>query len=298
MYDIIIIGAGPAGLTSAIYGARDNKKILVLEANVYGGQIVNTSNIANYPALPNVSGYNFATNMYNQALELNADIKFEKVIKVDILKEEKIIYTEQNTYKSKAIIIATGARNRKLNIANEQELIGKGISYCATCDGAFYKDKDVAIVGGGNTALEDGIFLSRLCHKVYLIHRNSNFKGDALTLDELKKKNNVEIITNATIKNINGSSKLESIDITCNEKIVNIKIMGLFIAIGQEPNSNLFKDMVALDNYGYIKSLDECHTNIPGVYVAGDVRSKKIRQLTTATSDGTIAMLTALSEIK
>ena len=190
MYDVIIIGAGPAGLTSALYLRRANKKVLVLEAKNYGGQIVNANKIENYPAIESISGFDFATNLYNQVKKMEAEIKFETVVRIE---DEKTVITNNNEYKAKAIIIATGSTNRKLNIEKEKDFIGKGISYCASCDGNFYKDKIVAVNGGGNTALEDALYLSDLASKVYLIHRRDEFKGEDIYLDKLK---NNDIIIN------------------------------------------------------------------------------------------------------
>ena len=196
MYDLIIIGAGPAGLTSAIYALRANKKVLILEAKNYGGQIIDANLIENYPGIPKISGFDFATNLYNQVKDLGGIIKLEKVIKVS---EDKIVTTKENEYQAKAIIISTGVDKRKLNLPKEDELIGKGISYCATCDGNFYRNKIVAVVGGGNTALEDALYLSNISTKVYLIHRRDSFKGDDKTLELLKNKDNVEFILKSSV---------------------------------------------------------------------------------------------------
>ena len=294
MYDIIIVGAGPAGLTSALYARRAGKKVLVLEAKTYGGQIINTSSIENYPALPNVSGFDFATNLYNQVKDLGAEIKFETVIRIE---EDKTVVTNKDKYQAKSIILATGAENRKLNLDKEAELVGKGVSYCATCDGNFYKDKIVAVNGGGNTALEDAIYLSNLAKKVYLIHRRDEFRGEQKYLEELKKKDNVEFILNANIIKLNGEDRLESIDIKQNDEVKTIDIDGLFIAIGQEPKNEIFANLINLNN-GYIDSIDGVHTNVDGIYVAGDTRVKELRQLTTAVSDGAIAATTAIKEME
>lgn len=294
MYDIIIIGAGPAGLTSAIYASRSENKVLVLEESNYGGQIINASKIENYPGEINISGYDLVTNMYNQALQLGSEIKNEKVLDIIDKNEYKEIITNENKYKTLSVIIASGASNRKLNISNEKELIGKGISYCATCDGAFYKNKTVAVIGGGNTAINEAIYLSDMCKQVYLIHRNSCFKAMEKYVETLKKKNNVKIILNSNIIKINGIDKLESIE-TNKEKI---DIDGLFIAIGREPEVSYDSIDIELDNNGYIISNDKCNTNIDGVFVAGDVRKKEVRQLVTATSDGAIAALNAIKYVK
>ena len=297
MKDVIIIGAGPAGLTSAIYGVRAGKSVLVLESLSYGGNIINTLEIENYPAIKNISGYEFATNLYNQAKDLGAEIKYEKVIDIKDLGDKKQVITKDNTYEAKAVIIATGVKNRKLGLDKEEEFLGKGISYCATCDGAFYKDKIVAVNGGANTAVEDALFLSNYCKKVYVIYRRDNLRAEQIEVDKLRKKDNVEYIFNSNIIELLGKDKLEGIIIEDNNKNKKeLKIDGLFIAIGQVPANDFFKDLIDVDENGYIISDDLCHTNIKGIYVAGDIKEKEVRQLTTAASDGTIAVLTAIKE--
>lgn len=290
MYDIVIIGAGPAGLTAAIYARRAAKKVLVLEAKVYGGQIVNTLDIENYPVEEHISGFDFATKLYNQAKNLGAEIVFEKVTGIEISGKQKKVITDNNVYKARSIIIATGSENRKLGLSNEEQLTGKGVSYCATCDGAFYKNKKVAVVGGGNTALEDALYLSDIASKVYLIHRRSEFKGEGTTVNRLKEKNNVEFILNHNVTKLNSDGKLESIEVTDIDGATKaIDVDGLFVAVGRMPENQAFADLVKLDDAGYIEAGEECHTNIEGVFVAGDNRTKNMRQLVTATSDGAIA---------
>ena len=296
MYDIVIVGAGPAGLTAALYALRANKKVLVLEAKAYGGQILNAAKVENYPGIKSISGFDFATELYNQVKDLGCEIKFESVIRIE---KDKTVVTNNNTYKAKTIILATGAENRKLNIENEKNLIGKGVSYCATCDGNFFKNKIVAVAGGGNTALEDVVYLSDLAKKVYLIHRRDEFRGEKKYLEEVQSKENVEIILNSNVVKINGTEKVESIVIEDNNKNqTNIEVDGLFIAIGQSPKNQIFANIIELDEKGYIKSEDGVHTNIPKIYVAGDARVKVLRQLTTAVSDGSIAAVTAIKEME
>ena len=295
MYDIIIVGAGPAGLTAAIYASRANKKVVVFEAKTPGGQIANAHIVTNYPGIETISGADFATNLYNQVLKLGVEIKFETVLSID---DDKNVITNNGSYKAKAIILATGVDNRKLKIENEDKLIGKGISYCATCDGNFYKNKVVAVVGGGNAALEDALYLSDLASKVYLIHRRDSFKGDAKTLETIKKKNNIEIIYNSTVSKINGIDKVESITIKNEDKEEDIVIDGLFIAVGHEPQNIIFKDVVDVDEKGYILSHNDVYTNKKGIYVAGDARDKILRQLTTAVSDGSLAATVAIREME
>ena len=289
MYDVIIIGAGPAGLTAAIYLRRANKSVLVLDGNGFGGAIVNTNKIDNYPACYNISGYDFANNLYKQAKELGAVIKFEEVTGFDY--KSKSVTTLKNKYDFKALIIATGRETRKLGF--EDKLVGKGVSYCAMCDGAFYKDKIVAVVGGGNSAIDDAIYLADLAKKVYLIHRRDEFRADPKSLELLKKKNNIKYVLNSVVTKVNGTDHLTSIIVKTDNKTKEFKVEGLFIAIGGVPATNLFKDVIKLNEEGYIKGRGS-HTNKQGIFVAGDVREKEIRQLVTATSDGAIAAVEAI----
>lgn len=298
MYDIVIIGAGPAGMTAAIYARRANKKVLLLEAKTYGGQIVNTPSIDNYPAAAHISGFDFATNLYNQVVELGTEIVFEKATNIKIENDIKIVETPDNKYETKAIIIATGADNRKLGIEKEEELTGKGISYCATCDGNFYKGRDVAIVGGGNTAIEDAEYLSDIVNKVYLIHRRDSFRADDVSVNRLKEKSNVEFVLNSKISKLNGENFLESIEvIDNNDNIRKIEVSGLFIAVGKIPENENFKEIINMNENGYIVGDESCHTNIAGIFVAGDNREKSLRQLVTATSDGAVAATEAIKYI-
>ena len=233
--------------------------------------------------------------LYNQVKNFGGEIKFETVLRVD---ENKNVTTTQNAYSAKAIIIATGAAQRKLGIEDEAKYNGKGVSYCATCDGNFYKEKIVAVVGGGNTALQDALFISDLAKRVYVIHRRDIFRGEERLAEELKDKGNVEFILNSNIVKLNGKDLLESIDIKSNDNnIRNIIIQGLFIAVGQEPKNGIFCNLFDLDEKGYIKTVDEVRTKISGIYVAGDARVKELRQLTTATGDGATAAVIAIKEM-
>lgn len=299
MYDIIIIGAGPAGLTAAIYASIARKKILILEKEVYGGQIVNAHKIKNYPGFEEISGYDYATALYSQAKSYNPDIKFEEVIEIKDNDDFKEIITTKGNYKAKSVIIATGSKNRKLGLNNEDKLLGKGISYCATCDGTFYKEKRVAITGGGNNAIDDALYLSDIVKKIYVIYRQKDFRIESINLDKLKEKDNVEFILNSNIIDIKGSEKLDSIIVKNNEtnKETEINVDGLFIAIGHIPVSSMCKNLIKTNEYGYIVALEDCKTNIDGIFAAGDIRVKDIRQLTTACSDGTVAALNALKYI-
>lgn len=295
-FDIIIIGAGTAGMTAGIYAARANKKTLILEGKNYGGQIINTPDIENFPALNHISGIEYATNLYNQVKELGVTYKREEVQNIT---EDRVVTTNKNQYQAKAVIIATGTQNRKLGLEGEDNLIGRGISYCATCDGRFYKGKNVAVIGGGNTAIEDAIYLSDLAEKVYLIHRREGFRADQKAIEILKSKENVEFILNNKPNKLIAENKLTGLEIINNEnEITMIDVSGIFIAIGQIPNTEIFKNFIDLNESGYIKSKDGVHTNIDKIYVAGDVREKELRQLITAASDGAIAANTAITEIQ
>lgn len=298
MYDIIIVGAGPAGLTASIYAKRAGKNVLVLEAKSYGGQIINTLDIENYPGLIHISGFDYADNLFNQAKELGVEIKFEKVIEIKNSRRKKVI-TAKNEYECKAIILATGLKNKKLDLANEDKLIGKGISYCATCDGSFYKGKTVAVVGGGNTAIEDALYLADIANKVYLIHRRNEFRAFVKTVNMLKEKNNVEFIYNSNIISINGNDHINSIDVKNNNgEVRNIQLDGLFVAIGKIPENEYFKNIIKLDDSGYVLAKENCHTNKLGIFVAGDIRKKDVRQLVTAVSDGAVATAEACKYIR
>ena len=295
MYDIIIIGEGPAGLTASIYGKRNNKKVLVLEASAYGGQIINTLDIENYPVEEHISGFDFATKLYNQAKNLGANIVFEKAVEIHDLGDHKEVVTNKNTYSCKAIILATGSENRKLGLEKEDSLVGKGVSYCATCDGAFYRKKRVAVVGGGNTALEDALYLSDLVEKVYLIHRRDTFRGEESTVSLLKEKENVEFVYNSQVTKLNANEKLESIEVTNKEgNVQTIPVDGLFVAVGRIPENQNFASLIKLDDAGYVVAGENCHTNVEGIFVAGDNRQKEVRQLVTATSDGAVAAVEAV----
>ena len=290
MYDVVIIGAGPAGLTASIYARRNNKKVLVLEGVSYGGQIINTPSIDNYPALKGISGFDYSVNLYNQSISFGTEYKTENVISIKDGNDYKEVTTNKNTYKTKTIIIATGAYNRLLGVDREKELTGKGVSYCATCDGNFFKGKEVAVVGGGNTAVEDAIYLTNIVSKVYIILRRDEFRADDRLVEELKNKKNVEIIYNSQVVKLNGENSLESITIKDkdnNTKDLNVSCV--FVCVGRIPQSDIFKGIIDLDEYGYIIAGEDCHTNKEGIFVCGDVRTKTLRQLVTATSDGAIA---------
>ncbi|TCT13814.1 thioredoxin reductase (NADPH) [Natranaerovirga pectinivora] len=289
IYDLIIIGTGPAGLTAAIYAERAKLKTLLLEKNpMSGGQVVNTYEVDNYPALPGINGFELSMKMRDHAEHLGAQIKSEEVTELDLESKIKKVVTSEGTYESRTIIFSTGAYWKKLGVEGEEKFSGLGVSYCATCDGAFFRDKTVAVVGGGDVAVEDAIFLARLCKKVYVIHRRDEFRAVKILQDKLFELENVEVIWDTVVNKIDGSDGVTGINITNRNTDENrdIAVDGIFIAIGTIPHSDMVKGVVDLDDSGYILADESCKTNVPGVYAAGDVRKKPLRQIITAASDG------------
>ncbi len=295
MYDIGIIGGGTAGLTAAIYGQRAGKRTLIIEGLNFGGQIVNSPKVENYPGIESISGSQYSMNLLNQALKLGSETASEKVKGIREEDGIKIIVTEEKEYPCKTIIIATGVSHRHLGIEKEEKLAGSGVSYCATCDGAFFKGRDVAVIGGGNTALQDAEFLSNYCNKVYVVHRRDEFRGESSLVDVLKEKENVEFVLSATVKDIVGEFMVEGLVLN-NKKTgedFQIPVSGVFVAIGQIPQNEIFDDVVRLDESGFILASEDCMTSRPGIFAAGDCRTKEVRQLTTAAADGAVAALAA-----
>ncbi|GKX68763.1 thioredoxin-disulfide reductase [Inconstantimicrobium mannanitabidum] len=294
--DLIIIGAGPAGITASIYASRAKLNSLLLEEAIIGGQVRNSYSIENYPGFKKTSGIELSDLMYEQALSLGANIdEFDMIEKVQLTDNEKIIETNSYIYKTKAVIIATGAEPKKLPIPNEQKYSGKGVHYCAVCDGAMYEGKIVGVVGGGNSALEEAVFLSRFAKKVLIIRRHDYFNGEKKLLDEVEANPKIEIMYNWDLVDVNGDNFMTSAKIknTKTEEEKEIELDAVFGYIGTEPKTSLFKDYIELSKSGYIITDEDMRTNVKGVYAAGDVRNKKYRQITTAVSDGTIAALDA-----
>lgn len=295
MYDTIIIGGGPAGLTAALYCARASARTLLFEGEGYGGQIAASPRVENYPGFKAVSGNDLTSYLYDQALEFGAETEYAAVEKVERVQGGFAVTADGNTYTTKTIIIATGVKKRKLGLDNEDDLIGEGVSYCATCDGAFFKNTDVAVVGGGSTALTDAVFLAKYCRKVYLVHRRNEFRGEIRLVEALKKLDNVEFILNYVPYKLVGTDSLKSFEVrnTIDGSIKNLDVRGVFVAVGQIPDNEIFKDLIELDENGYIAAGEDCKTSVPGIYAAGDCRTKTVRQLTTATADGTVAAVNA-----
>ena len=294
--DIIIIGAGPAGLSAAIYAARSGHSVIVLEKNAYGGQIINTPSVENYPGIKNVSGFDFATELYEQAQSFGAEVRFVEAKAFWREDGDWLVDVGKEILSCRALILAAGASNRLLGLPHEKEWVGSGISFCANCDGAFYKGKDVAVAGGGNTALEDAAFLSNICNKVYLIHRRNAFRGEKHLSDKLREKENVELVLNVTIEELLGEERLGGVRVRDKEtgEVRDITVNGLFIAVGQVPATDPFSEQLNLDEGGYVIAKEDGKTDQEGLFVAGDCREKALRQLTTAASDGANAAISAI----
>ncbi len=293
-YEVIIIGSGPAGLAAALYAGRAELDTIIIEkAPLSGGQIINTYEVDNYPGIPNISGFELSTKFREHCDSMGMKFITGEVVSFTVENGIKVITLDDGTiYRSKTAIIATGANPRKLKVEGEEKLAGMGVSYCATCDGAFFRNKVTAVVGGGDVAVEDAIFLARLCKKVYVIHRRNEFRAARTYINKLMSLENVEIIWDSVVEEIIGSQQVEKIVI----KNVNAKdsrelpVDGVFIAVGNIPNSDVYKTVLKTDAGGYIVSGENCETNIPGVFAAGDVRTKELRQIITAASDGAISI--------
>ncbi|MBQ6700624.1 MAG: thioredoxin-disulfide reductase [Oscillospiraceae bacterium] len=300
MYDIIIIGAGTAGLTAAIYGQRAGLSCKVFEKYAPGGQIVNSPSIENYPGMYGVSGYDYSMALLEQAQKLGAEVEFAEVTGVDFSGKTKKVVTSAEDFEAKAVIIANGAARRKIGCKGEEEFEGRGVSYCATCDGAFFRGKTVAVVGGGESAFEEAEYLAEICDKVYLIHRRDVFTAAKTAVDSLLKKKNVTLLTNSVIEEIKGENAVSSAVIKnrANQSKVEVPLSAVFVAIGLVPENGLYKDVLVLDEYGYFDAAEDCKTNIEGVFAAGDTRKKQLRQLVTAASDGAAAATAAANYIR
>lgn len=299
MTDIIIIGAGPAGVTAAIYARRAGLSVKILEGQMVGGQITTTPEIENFPPFDKISGYEFSSKMMENLDKYEVETIYDEALKVEKIDNKFIVKTAYENYECKAVIVANGAKRRKLNCEGEEKFTGRGVSWCAVCDGNFFKNKVTAVNGGGNSALEDAIYLSGLCTKVYLIHRRNEFRGSKRILKQINKKDNIEILTPYNVVSINGDSKVSSITIKNLETSLEkeIEVDGFFEAVGLEPHNEAIADLLELDQSGYIITDFECKTQCEGLYAAGDTRSKTLRQITTAVSDGALASTQAYEYI-
>lgn len=293
MYDIIVIGGGPAGLTAAIYARRANKSVLVIEKGSFGGQITFSPKVENIPGFSEVTGNEFAEKLVEQALGLDAEVECAEVLEIK-QGDVKTVVTDSGEFEAKTVIVATGAKHRMLGLPREEEFVGEGISFCAVCDGAFYAGRDVAVIGGGNSALQEAILLSDLANKVYVVQNLDFLTGEQKLQEKLSAKENVEIILGHTVKGIIGDTTLTGITIAdSNDNEKQLDIDGMFVAIGLIPQNEVFEGVINLDERGYVTSDENCLTNADGIFVAGDCRSKKIRQVATAAADGAVAALAA-----
>lgn len=294
MYDLIIVGAGPAGLAAAIYAARAELKFIVLEKEIMsGGQIINTYEVDNYPGLYHMGGFDLAMKFREHADALGASFVTGEVEKIEATAEgKKIICKDGTVYEAKTVILSGGAKHRKLEVPGEDSFAGSGVSYCATCDGAFFRGKEVAVVGGGDVAVEDALFLARLCKKVYVIHRRDSFRAAKTLVSRLVSAENVEIIYDSVVKEIQGKFKVESLVLTNKktEEERTVTLDGVFIAVGMLPETSAYEGLVELDAAGYIKADETGLTSCPGIFAAGDIRTKELRQVVTAASDGANAV--------
>ncbi len=300
LYDIMIVGGGPAGLTAAIYGARAGKTVLLLERESIGGQIVYSPQVENYPALPHVSGADLASKMYEQVEALGVEIISEEVLKAERLEDGSfLLTTDYGSHQGRTLILATGVQHRRLGLPGEEELIGAGVSYCAVCDGAFYAGRDVAVVGGGDTALQDALFLANTCRSVTMVVRRDRFRGEAALARQLLARENVSVRFShrpiGYLLDENGEMKGLIVEGPDGQKPLHAD--GVFLAVGQEPCSGAFADLAEVDAAGYFSAGERCRTGVPGLYAAGDCRTKEIRQLTTAVGDGAVAALAACADL-
>ena len=299
-YDIAIVGGGPAGMTAALYAARAGKSVVLFEGEMLGGQILPTRKIENYPALPDVDGYTFADGLTKQITALNVKTVYAAVTKIEKTNEGFALLTGGEAYTAFAVILATGLKHRKLGLSGEDALIGRGISFCATCDGMFFRRREVAVVGGGNTAVQDALVLSEYCSRVYLIHRRGELRAERNLAEQMKEKENIEFIGETVIEELQGEEALQSLTLrnVTTGAVEYLPVAALFEAIGQLPQNAAFSNLVELDEDGYFITDNACRTSCPGIFAAGDACRKSVRQLTTAVADGTVAALSAVEYLR
>ena len=292
VYDVLVIGGGPGGYTAALYAARANLSVMVLEKLTPGGQMGTTDVIDNYPGFPEgVGGFELALQMQKGAQRFGAQTQLSEVISVELGGTVKQVRTKDGTYQARTVVLASGAHPRELGLSGEQELRGRGVSYCATCDGMFYRGKTVAVVGGGNTAVSDVLYLSRLCQKVYLIHRRDQLRASKVYLDPLQQAENVEFVWDSQVQKLLYGDVLTVVQVRHKKtgELREIPCDGLFVAVGHVPNTELYQGQVELDQAGYVLADETTQTNLPGVFAVGDLRKKPLRQVITAASDGAVA---------
>ncbi len=298
-YDVLILGGGPAGLAAALYAKRAGVSVLVLERSIYGGQVTNTPTVENYPGILNISGVDLAMALYEQVTGLGIEVRLEEPVSYQLDAPAKAGATARGLYEAKAVIVANGVKRRTLGCPGEERLAGRGVSYCATCDGAFFQGAEVAIVGGGNTALEDALFLSNNCAAVHLIHRRDQFRGSSILAEAVKKRQNIHLHLNSVVEEITGEEKVAGArlrDVTTGEE-TRLELSGVFVAVGLAPDNAAFAGQLALDGAGYIQAGEDCRTNLAGVFAAGDTRTKEVRQIITAAADGAVAALGAANYV-
>lgn len=297
--DVAIIGGGPAGLAAGLYAARSGVKAVLFEALFTGGQIVNSPEVANYPGFEAIAGSELTAKMLSQAELFGLEVRYTEVSGLSLLGDTKYIECGGERFEAKSVIIATGARPRLLDLENEQKFTGAGVSYCAVCDGAFFRGKDVAVVGGGDTALTDALFLARFCKTVYIIHRRDELRGSKALQDQIFSTENIKLVWNSVVTSLNGGNVLESIEVTnkADNTKNDIELSAVFVAIGMLPNNALFKDELKLNDGGYVIADFSMQTNIKCVYAVGDVRETPLRQVVTAVADGAVAATTAVEHI-
>jgi thioredoxin reductase (NADPH) len=295
MKDIIIVGGGPAGLVAALYAGRAQLDALMIEKQFQGGQIVTTNEVENYPGFIDITGSDLANIMYEHAKRFGGTMEYKEVLDIQVHGDIKKVITDTETYEAKVVILSMGANPKKLGIDREVEFGGRGISYCATCDGGFFRNKVVAVVGGGDTAVEDALHLSRIAEKVYLIYRGDTLKANKVAQEKLFKTSNVEILWESVVTKLDGENKLEAIEVKNNKdnKEFQLKMDGLFVAIGSTPSTELVKNLVELDKNGYIIADENCKTNVDGIFAIGDIRTKSVRQVLTAAADGAVSIYEA-----
>ncbi len=295
-YDLIIVGAGPAGMTAALYALRASKSVLLLDSAGYGGQITLSDKVENYPGAPDINGYDLAESMMKQIRSLGNPLKSGRVTHIQKDGDIFTVQCGETAYTARAVILATGVTHRRLEVPGEAERIGRGVSFCAVCDGNFYRNKQVAVVGGGNTALQDALFLAPICEHIYLVHRREGFRAEDRLVEMARKTSNITILTDTVVKEIRGEGRVEALAVqnvkTGEEQA--LAVSGVFEAVGSIPQNRAFAHLAPLDQDGYFLSGEDCTTSVPGLFAAGDARTKRIRQLTTATADGTVAALGAI----